>query len=180
MIKKEIQAIEAKLSEPTLAVQLKEANEINEKISILEKYHYGLVTIVSAVEDRELINNTILDKISSVLPTDVTFKSINITSLIIIISCLLLWLFLNLIIFILNKKANNSILFEEKKMLYKNRTLYSNNVSIKYFKFHISIIEPSLVIPKIHINGNNLSVTCYLSKKDIKKLKKMNFEIKEI
>lgn len=80
MIKKEIQAIEAKLSEPTLAVQLKEANEINEKISILEKYHSGLVTIVSAVEDRELINNTILDKISSVLPTDVTFKSINITS----------------------------------------------------------------------------------------------------
>ena len=65
-------------------------------------------------------------------------------------------------------------------MLYKNRTLYSNNVSIKYFKFHISIIEPSLVISKIHINGNNLSVTCYLSKKDIKKLKKMNFEIKEI
>ena len=64
--------------------------------------------------------------------------------------------------------------------MYKNRTLYSNNVSIKHFKFHISVIEPSLVIPKIHINGNNLSVTCYLSKKDIKKLKKMNFEIKEI
>ena len=107
-------------------------------------------------------------------------KSINISSLILSVSCLLLWFFLNLIIFILNKKANNSILFEEEKMLYKDRTLYSNNVSIKYFKFHISIIEPSLVIPKIHINGNNLSITCYLSKKDIKKLKKMNFEIIEI
>lgn len=104
-------------------------------------------------------------------------KSINIASLILSVSCLLLCFFLNLIIFVLNKKTNNSILFEEEKMLYKDRTLYSNNVSIKYFKFHISIIEPSLVIPKIHINGNNLSVTCYLSKKDIKKLKKMNFEI---
>ena len=107
-------------------------------------------------------------------------KSINITSFIIIISCLLLWLFLNLIIFILNKKANNSIIFEEGKLIYKKKTIYSNNVSMKYFKFHISVIEPSLVIPKIHINGNNLSVKCYLSKKDIKKLKKMNFEIKEI
>ena len=107
-------------------------------------------------------------------------KSINRASLILSVSCLLLWFFLNIIIFILNKKANNSILFEEEKMLYKDRTLYSNNVSIKYFKFHISVIKPSLVIPKIHINGNNLSVKCYLSKKDIKKLKKMNFEIKEI
>ena len=107
-------------------------------------------------------------------------KSINIASLILSVSCLLLWLFLELIILILNKKAHNSILFEEEKILYKNRTLYSNNISIKYFKFHISIIEPSLVIPKIHINGKNLSVTCYLSKKDIKKLKKKNFEIKEI
>ena len=107
-------------------------------------------------------------------------KSINIVSLITIISCLLLWLFLDLIIFILNKKANNSIFFEEGKVIYKKKTIYSNNVSMKYFKFYISIIEPSLVIPKIHINGNSLSVICYLSKKDIKKLKKMNFEIKEI
>lgn len=107
-------------------------------------------------------------------------KSINITSLILIISCLLLWVFLELIIFILNKKANNSIIFEEGKVIYKKKTIYSNNVSIKYFRFHISIVEPNLVIPKIHINEKNLSVTCYLSKKDIKKLKKMNFEIKEI
>ena len=107
-------------------------------------------------------------------------KSTNITSLLLIISCLLLWSFLELVIFILNKKANNSIIFEEGKVIYKRKTIYSNNMSMRYFKFYISVIEPSLVIPKIHINGNNLSVTCYLSKKDIKKLKKMNFEIKEI
>lgn len=99
-------------------------------------------------------------------------KSTNIASLILIILCLLLWLFLELMIFILNKKANNSILFEEGKVIYKKQTIYSYNLSMKYFKFYISIIEPSLVIPKIHINGNNLSVTCYLSKKDIKNLKK--------
>ena len=78
-------------------------------------------------------------------------KSINTASLIIILSCMLLWLFLELIIFILNKKANNSIIFEEGKVIYKKKTIYSNNVSMKYFEFHISVIEPSLVIPKIHI-----------------------------
>ena len=107
-------------------------------------------------------------------------KSTNITSLLLIISCLLLWSFLELVIFILNKKANNSIIFEEGKLIYKKKTIYSNNVSMKYFKFHISVIEPDLVIPKIRINGNNLSITCYLSKNDIKKLEKMNFEIKKI
>ena len=107
-------------------------------------------------------------------------KTLNTASLVVILSCLLLWLLLELIIFVLNKKAHNSIIFDEGKVIYKKRTIYSYNVSMKYFKFHISIIEPSLVFPKIHINGNNLSVTCYLSKKDIKKLKKMNFEIKEI
>ena len=107
-------------------------------------------------------------------------KSTNITSVLLIISCLLLWSFLELVIFILNKKANNSIIFEEGKVIYKRKTIYSNNMSMRYFKFYISVIEPSLVIPKIRINGNNLSITCYLSKNDIKKLEKMNFEIKKI
>lgn len=107
-------------------------------------------------------------------------KSLDIAGLAIILSCLLLWFLLELIILVLNKKANNSILFEEGKIVYKNRTFFSNNVSIKYFKFYISIIEPSLVIPKVHINGDNLSITCYLPKKDIKKLNKMSFEIREI
>ena len=107
-------------------------------------------------------------------------KSTNITSVLLIVSCLLSWSFLELAIFILNKKATNSIIFEEGKVIYKRKTIYSNNMSMRYFKFYISVIEPSLVIPKMRINGNDLSVTCYLSKNDIKKLEKMNFEIKKI
>lgn len=79
MVKKEIEKIEANLSDPALLVQIKESEEINEKIDILQRYHSGLVAISEAVKARELVNNTILDKISSVLPTEVTFKSINIT-----------------------------------------------------------------------------------------------------
>lgn len=107
-------------------------------------------------------------------------KNVNITSLILTLLCLFLWFFLTIIICVLNKRAKNSIIFEEGKIRYKNRTIFVDNISIKYFKFHISVVEPSLVIPKIHINGNSLSVTCYLSKKDIKKLRNLNFDIKEI
>ena len=143
---------------------------------ILQKFHYNLLKIIFG----SVLIVTLVPSLVYFVCSLLIDKSINITSLIIIISCLLLWVFLELIIIILNKKANNSIIFEEGKLIYKKKTIYSNNVSMKYFKFHISVIEPDLVIPKIHINGNNLSVTCYLSKNDIKKLEKMNFEIKKI
>ena len=107
-------------------------------------------------------------------------KRFNATSLLLILSCFLSWLLLMLVTFILNMRANNCILFEEGKMLYNNRTTFCDEVSLKYFKFHISFIEPSLVIPKLHINGNNFSITCYHSKRDIEKIKKMKFEIKEV
>ena len=79
-INKEIKAIEAKLSDPALAEQMNESQIINSKLDILDKYNSGVTSISTAVDNRALINNTILDKISSVLPTDVTFKSINIVS----------------------------------------------------------------------------------------------------
>ncbi len=107
-------------------------------------------------------------------------KHLNVTSLILTISCIVLWAIMLVAINVLNKIASNKIVFGEGKIRYKDRNIYSGNIIIKYFKFHISIIEPSLVIPKVQINGNNLSVTCYLSKKDIKRLKKLDFEIKEI
>lgn len=105
---------------------------------------------------------------------------LNVTSLILTISCIALWAMVIVVINVLNKIAKAKIVFEEGKIRYKDRIMYANNVSIKYFKFHISITDPSLIIPKIHINGNNLAVTCYLSKKDIKRLKKLNFKVKEI
>lgn len=105
---------------------------------------------------------------------------INITSLILALSCPLLMVLLELLIFILNNKSNNSVIFEKEIIVYKGKTIYSNDASIKYFKFYISIIEPDLVIPKIYITGNNYQILCYLSKKDIKKLRKMNYQIKDI
>lgn len=110
----------------------------------------------------------------------ITDKGFNRDSFIIIASCVCLWLLCLLVTFVLNKSAPNSIAFEKGKITYKNKIFYFDCLSIRYFKFYISFIEPSLVIPKIVINGNGLYITCYLSKKDVNKIKKMGYEIKEI
>lgn len=107
-------------------------------------------------------------------------KELNVPSLITTVSCVVMWHVLIILVKILDKSATNRVVFEVGKIRYKNKTIYKDNVSIKYFKFSISIIEPSLVIPKLHINGNDISVTCYLSKKDIRILEKLNYKINKI
>ena len=110
----------------------------------------------------------------------VIHQNLSIETLVYMAACCLSWSILKLIVHILNNVSNNSIIFSDGKITYKDRTIYSDSATIKYFKFYISIIEPCLVIPKIYITSNDLSVLCYISKKDVKMLKKMNFEVKEI
>ena len=104
----------------------------------------------------------------------------NWTSLILAISCVCLWMIVQLIVISLNKFSRNRIIFEEGRVIYKEKTIYADFISMKYFKFSLSIIEPNLVIPKLFLKLNDLSMTCYLSKKDVEKIKEMNFKIKEI
>jgi hypothetical protein len=107
-------------------------------------------------------------------------KLVNIPSLILIVSCVVLWIILLVSINILNKKAKNKIVFEKDRIWYKGKTFYKSTLSIKHFEFYISIIEPSLVLPKLHINADNLFITCYFSKKDVKKIKNLGYEINRI
>ena len=107
-------------------------------------------------------------------------KIFNLPSLLIFISCCLLWFILIIGIINLNKRSKNYLFVEKDKIIYKGKTIYKDSLTMKYFKFHISLIAPNLVIPKLHINGNGLSVICYLSKKEIKKLENFGYEIRWI
>ena len=101
-------------------------------------------------------------------------------SLIISIFCIGLWIVVFAVIHMLNKSSKNKIIFESGKIIYKGETVYLDRVSLRYFKFYISITEPILVIPKLIINGTDLYLKCYLSNKDIKRLEKLNYTIKKI
>ncbi|MDE5715951.1 MAG: hypothetical protein K2I42_07480 [Anaeroplasmataceae bacterium] len=83
-------------------------------------------------------------------------------------------------IIILNKRAKNYLIVEKDKIIYKGKTIYKDSFTMKYFKFHISLIAPNLVIPRLHINGIGLSIICYLSKKEIKKIENFGYEIRWI
>ena len=76
---------------------------------------------------------------------------------------------------ILLRKTKYCVRFAEGTIFYRNKRFY--NFSLKYVKFYISIIEPSLVIPKIYVNDGAKSLVVYLTKKDVKKLIAEKYEI---
>ncbi len=86
--------------------------------------------------------------------------------------CIILFFLFKIITFILDKKAKNCIFFEKGKLIYKNRTLFSDEIKITYFKFYVNLICEILVIPKIFIAGKEFRLSFYLSRKDLKRIKK--------
>ena len=70
--------------------------------------------------------------------------------------------------------------FENGKLTYKYRTLFADEVSATYFKFYLNLTCELLVIPKILIEGKDFSVSLYFSRRDLKRLKKMGFKVKEV
>ena len=61
-------------------------------------------------------------------------KLVNIPSLILIVSCVVLWIILLVSINILNKKAKNKIVFEKERIWYKGKAFYKSTLSIKHFE----------------------------------------------
>ena len=102
------------------------------------------------------------------------------TSIVVLLFCVMLYCLIVLAVRILNKVSSKRILFADGKIQYNKKTFYKQDISMRYFKFEISITQETLIFPKLYINGNGWSVTCYLSRKDIEKLKRMNYEIIEM
>lgn len=80
ILKAQIKGYEAKLNAPEIQEKLAEAREVANKTDILNKYDVGLTEIITAVESREVVSTKILNSISSTLPTEVSFNSINLTN----------------------------------------------------------------------------------------------------
>lgn len=78
-LKKDITKYTEALNAPEIQEKAQEAEDINNKITLLNEYSKGLTRVTDAIISRDVVSVEILEKLSSTLPTDVSFKNISIT-----------------------------------------------------------------------------------------------------
>lgn len=76
---KEIEIYNAKLNTEDVQSKIKTAEEVNAKLDILSKYETQIDDVTSSINTREVVSIDVIDKISSTVPSDVSFESMNIS-----------------------------------------------------------------------------------------------------
>jgi hypothetical protein len=84
------------------------------------------------------------------------------------------------VIQILNRFAKRKILFLKDGMFFEGRTICRSDVKLRYFRFHISLIDQYFAIPKVQIRYCEKNFFCYLSPNDVKKLENMGYSIEKV
>lgn len=80
LLNNKIKDYNEKLEKEDIKVKIEKWDEISKKDDILNKYNKELSNIVDGLKTREVVTTGLLDKLSSTLPTEVTFNSISITN----------------------------------------------------------------------------------------------------
>ncbi|MFT8341822.1 MAG: PilN domain-containing protein [Clostridium beijerinckii] len=78
MLNKSIKDYNNKLSASEIKKQLKEAEDINKQITILKEYDSALSDVAVSVKDRDIVSDKLLIDISSTVPSEVSFKNLDI------------------------------------------------------------------------------------------------------
>lgn len=78
LLNKSISDYNKKLSDSEIQMKLKEAENINKQIDILKQYDSLLTDISTSVKDRDNVSYTLLRDISSTVPSEVSFKNLDI------------------------------------------------------------------------------------------------------
>lgn len=78
ILEREIANYEEQLNKESIQDKVKEAEIINTQLNALTKYETDLDTVLTSVEDRDIVSNQILEDIDSTVPKNVDFKTMNI------------------------------------------------------------------------------------------------------
>jgi len=78
LLNKSITSYNDKLVASEIQTQLKEAENINKQIDILKQYDTALTDVAISVKGRDNVSDTLLKDISSTLPSEVSFKNLDV------------------------------------------------------------------------------------------------------
>jgi type IV pilus assembly protein PilN len=78
LLNRSISNYNEKLAASEIQTQLKEAENINKQIDVLKQYDTALTDVAISVEGRDNVSDTLLKDISSTLPSEVSFKNLDI------------------------------------------------------------------------------------------------------
>ncbi|OOM71677.1 PilN domain-containing protein [Clostridium sp. BL-8] len=78
LLNKSISNYNDELSKPEIQTQLKEADEINKQIDVLNKYDKAVNDVAVSVKARDNVSEELLKDISSTLPSEVLFENLDI------------------------------------------------------------------------------------------------------
>lgn len=79
ILDKNIEDYNNKLSESQLQKDLKEADNINKQLTTLKQYDSALNDVAISVKKRDNVSDTLLNDIGSTVPSEVSFKNLDIT-----------------------------------------------------------------------------------------------------
>ena len=80
LLDKKIKSYNEKLEAEDIKEKITKWDEISRQDNILNRYDIELSNIVDGLKTREVVTTNLLDKLSSTIPTEITFNSINITN----------------------------------------------------------------------------------------------------
>jgi len=79
LLNKSIKDYNEKLAASDIQTQLKEAENINKQIDVLKQYDKAITDVAISVKGRDNVSDTLLKYLSSTLPSEVSFKNLDIT-----------------------------------------------------------------------------------------------------
>ena len=80
LLNSKIKKLNEELEQNHIKEKIAKWEDISKKSDILTRYDSEITKIIGALDTREVVTTNLLDKLSSTLPTEVTFNSINITN----------------------------------------------------------------------------------------------------
>lgn len=78
LLDKSIEEYNAKLAAPEIQEKLREAESINKQTEVLKQYDAALIDVAVSVKKRDNVSESLLKDVSSTLPSQVSFKNLDI------------------------------------------------------------------------------------------------------